>query len=263
MLQVKQELVLRQADILSETNEKLEEANQELTVLNTTKDKLFSIIAHDLKNPFNTVLGFSEILQKNFQDLSDEKIRRYIAAIYDSSHRIFKLLENLLQWAGTQTGNVIISPGIFNSGEVINANVELVQETIKEKGIVLTKIVPEDSRIYADRNMFDTIVRNLVGNAIKYTEQGTISVIIENNAGYQKISIADSGTGISEDNMKKIFGIDHTKSVQGTRGETGSGLGLIICREFVLKNGGEITVKSVQGKGSIFSFTVPRMATHT
>ena len=262
MLLVEQEMVLKQADILAETNRKLEEANQKLTVLNSTKDKFFSIIAHDLKNPFNTVLGFSEILLKNFRGLTEEKKQKFVAAIYDSSHRIFKLLENLLQWAGTQTGNVLHSPEVFNSGEVIDANVELVQEALKEKGIVLTKILPEDTRIFADRNMFDTIVRNLLGNAIKYTEHGTISVVFENNTSYQQISIADSGTGIPEDKMKNIFEIDQTKSAQGTRGETGSGLGLLICREFVQKNGGVITVKSIQGKGTIFSFTVPRMATH-
>jgi signal transduction histidine kinase len=132
--------------------------------------------------------------------------------------------------------------------------------TLKEKGITLIKNIPENSLVYADRNMFDTIIRNLLGNAIKYTENGEIVIDVLSDNQHQVIDIKDSGTGIAEGRLKYIFEIDQSKSVKGTRGEEGSGLGLLICKEFVQTNGGEITVKSTPGKGTTFTFTVPRNA---
>jgi signal transduction histidine kinase/ligand-binding sensor domain-containing protein len=247
----KQEMILSQAENLKETNQKL-------TVLNATKDKFFSIIAHDLKNPFNSILGFSEVLLVEFKGLTEEKKQLFIEHIHESSKRIYKLLDNLLQWARTQTGNTRFKPEVFSLSEAIDSNYDLVIDTLKEKEIKLIKELPENTDVLADRNMIDTVIRNLLGNAIKFTEKGEISTHIKVNEEYLEISITDSGVGISENVLNRIFEIDQVKSTKGTRGEQGSGLGLLICKEFVQINGGDITVKSIKGKGTTFTFTVPR-----
>ena len=171
LLVEKQETVLRQAEYLKETN-------QQLTVLNATKDKFFSIIAHDLKNPFNSLLGFSEMLSSDFKTLADEKKLQIAETIHVSSDRIYKLLENLLQWAGTQTGNIPYNPEVFDLNDIIDLNHDLVRELLIEKKTSLIKKLPEDAVVFADRNMINTVIRNLLGNAIKFTENGEICISV-------------------------------------------------------------------------------------
>jgi signal transduction histidine kinase len=246
----KQEMIINQAEDLEETNRKL-------TVLNATKDKLFFFFSHDLKNPFSSILSFSEILLAKFQDLADDKKLKFIQVIHDSSQRVYSLLENLLQWARTQTGNIQFNPEVFDLNEVVDTNYDLAKDILDEKEIAFTKNSPKNILIFADRNMINTVVRNLLGNAIKYTEKGAISVNITRKGNFAAVNVTDSGTGISEAKMTNIFEIEQEKSTTGTKGEKGSGLGLLICKDFVQKNGGEITVKSVQGKGTTFTFTLP------
>ncbi len=247
----KQEMILQQ-------DEDLKESNKKLTILNATKDKFFSIIAHDLKNPFNSILGFSELLIEDFKELTEDKKLEFIEAIHDSSRRIYVLLENLLEWASTQTGNIRFHPEVIDMEEVFETNYALIKNKFEEKGIRFNMELPDNTKVFADYNMISTVIRNLMGNAIKFTENGEVRAAIRPVDSHMEISISDSGLGIPHKVQERIFEIDHKKSTSGTRGEKGSGLGLLICREFVLKNGGELFVKSEEGKGTTFTFTVPR-----
>jgi signal transduction histidine kinase len=256
-LQEANEQLLTKTEMIMMQAEYLEETNSRLTVLNATKDKLFSIIAHDLKNPFSSILSFSEILLTKFRDLAEDKKLKFINAIFDSSHRIYDLLENLLQWARTQTGNIQYKPESFDLSEVIDPNYDLVKVILEEKEITFTKNINDNTIVFADRNMINTVIRNLLGNAIKYTEKGAISIDILIKGDFAEVNVTDSGSGISEAKMASIFDIEQGKSTSGTRGEKGSGLGLLICKDFVLINKGEISVKSVVGQGTTFTFKLP------
>jgi signal transduction histidine kinase/ligand-binding sensor domain-containing protein len=249
----KQEMILLQ-------DENLKINNKKLTILNATKDKFFSIIAHDLKNPFNSILGFSELLIEEFKELTEEKKLEFIGAIHDSSRRIYVLLENLLEWASTQTGNIRFHPEVFDLCEVFETNYALIRSKFEEKGILFSKDLSDNTQVFADYNMISTVIRNLLGNAVKFTEKGEIKAAIKPINNHLEVSISDSGIGIPAKILAGIFEIDHKTSTAGTRGEKGSGLGLLICKEFVLKNGGEIFVTSEEGKGTTFTFTVPRSA---
>ena len=192
-----------------------------------------------------------------FQDLSEEKKLKFIKAILDSSQKIYDLLENLLQWARTQTGNIEYKPEVFNLIEVIDTNYDLVKDMLEEKEITFTKNSTDNTIVFADRNMINTVIRNLLGNAIKYTEKGSISMGITRNGNFAEVGVTDSGIGISETKMTTLFEIEQEKSTSGTRNEKGSGLGLLICKDFVQINKGEISVKSVVGQGTTFTFTLP------
>jgi signal transduction histidine kinase len=200
------------------------------------------------------------MLLEKFKNLSEDKKQHFIEVIYDSSQRVFGLLENLLQWASAQTGNIRYNPEAFDLGELVDANFDLVKDSIAEKEIKLIKNQPDDTWVFADRNMINAVVRNLLGNAVKYTEKGEISVNIETRRDSLEMSITDSGIGIPENKLSGIFEIDRKSSTEGTRGEKGSGLGLLICKEFVQTNGGEISIKSIEGEGTVFTFTIPRRA---
>jgi signal transduction histidine kinase len=240
--------------------EDLKDSNKKLTILNATKDKFFSIIAHDLKNPFNSILGFSELLIEEFRELTEEKKLEFIRNIHYSSRRIYVLLENLLEWANTQTGNIRYHPEVIDLDEVLETNYALMRNKFDEKGIRFVKELPYDANFFADYNMISTVIRNLLANAIKFTETGEIKVSGRIKENHMEVSISDTGTGIPEKASAGIFEIDYRKSTSGTRSEKGSGLGLLICKEFVLKNGGEIFVRCEEGKGTTFTFTVPRRA---
>jgi signal transduction histidine kinase/ligand-binding sensor domain-containing protein len=265
------QMLTTQAENLSETNTLLEErhqiieeqaeelstSNDKLTILNATKDKFFSIIAHDLKNPFNSIMGFSEILSMRYEKIDDTKRKNMIGAIYESSKNLFKLLENLLHWARSQTGNIKYEPEEFILNELIDANISLLENLILEKNLEIKQNLESKVKIFADINMINTVIRNLITNAIKYTETGSIGIEVFQDNVETKVSIIDTGIGISNDKVDKIFDVMSSKSTHGTRGESGTGLGLIICKEFIEKNGGSISVLSEPGKGSTFYFTIP------
>ncbi len=261
ILEERQQRIEEQAEELKTQAEELSNTNQRLVKLNATKDKFFSIIAHDLKNPFSSILGFCEVLTIRYDNYDDTKRKHLIGVIDRSAQNVFKLLENLLQWSRTQTGNIKYTPEKFSLYDVVQSIYTLLENSLIEKGIKFTHNIPGDLTIHADKNMIYTVIRNLVTNAIKFTELGEITIKAEQDNTHTKISVIDTGIGIRKEVIDKIFEIDKSKSTDGTRGESGTGLGLIICKEFVEQNGGTIGVESEFGKGSTFYFTVLKSST--
>lgn len=258
ILEERQQRIEEQAEELRTQAEKLSSTNNTLLTLNATKDKFFSIIAHDLKNPFSSILGFCEVLSIRYDKYDDTKRKHLIGIIDRSAQNVFKLLENLLQWSRSQTGNIKYTPEEFKIEEVIENILLLVDTSLTEKGLKLSYNVPKNLKIYADKNMIHTVIRNLITNSIKFSEAGEIKIEVGDFDSYTKISVIDTGVGIRKEMIDKIFEIEKSKSTEGTRGEPGTGLGLIICKEFIEKNGGKIGVESEFGKGSVFYFTLPK-----
>jgi signal transduction histidine kinase len=253
-----QNVVLEQRQrFIDEQTVELTVSNQKLGSLNATKDKLFTVIAHDLKNPFGSILGYCEILLRRLDVMNDDNKKKSIGIIYDSAKRVFALLENLLHWAQAQTGAVIYEPEELLLDEVVSANIELLQNLALQKKYTINKSTETDLKVFADKNMIDTVIRNLITNAIKFTEAGSVTVETVSAEGYATVRVVDTGVGIGSDAKDTLFDAVATKSAFGTRGESGTGLGLNICKEFILRNGGSIGVESKLGKGSTFYFTIP------
>ncbi len=254
---VKEE-VARRNRTLEEANIQLFETEKQLQSLNQTKDKFFSIIAHDLINPFQPILGLSELLVMDLDRLSDEDIRKYASLIKDSAMRLFNLLSNLLKWTQAQTGRLSYDPENIYVAELVNEILSFYKENARLKNIHLMNHVDKDISVYADRELLSAIIRNLVSNAIKFTDNnGYVKIDAVKKNGFVEISVEDNGTGIDPVRLEKIFSLESAVSTRGTRNEEGTGLGLILCKEFVEKNGGEIRVSSYKGKGTVFYFTMP------
>lgn len=231
---------------------------KELNELNISKDKFFSIIAHDLKNPFNVLVSYTSLLKTDLEMFSTEELKQIVTDLNQASENGFNLLQNLLLWTRTQTNRIHIFKSKFNLSEVFEKVKALVDLNLLSKDQKLTLIVDPDRIVFADKDMIATIIRNLVFNAIKFSKKGS-EIILKASETVQgvQIDVIDSGIGISSETISKLFRIDTNTSLQGTEGETGTGLGLVICREFVEKHGGQIWVESELGKGSVFSFTLP------
>ncbi|OQX99690.1 MAG: hypothetical protein B6I20_09725 [Bacteroidetes bacterium 4572_117] len=239
---------------------KLRTTNKKLEAANATKDKFFSIIAHDLKSPFNTIIGFADILINDFDDLENKTKKEYIRYIRQGAENTYKLLENLLLWARTQEGNINFSPEQLNFYLLINETRKTLNQFAINKSISIINNIPENIHVDADKNMLSTIMRNLISNAIKFTpKEGTVEIGVETRHGVSlhEIYVKDSGVGISKEMQSKIFDIGENTSTKGTENEKGTGLGLILCKEFIEKHGGKIWVESDIGKGSKFIFTLP------
>ena len=227
---------------------------------NSTKDKLFSIIAHDLKNPFHAILGFSDILLK---ELSSEKINfeetnKYAQIVNESAKRGYDLLINLLEWARIQSGKIKPVIDTLSLLDIIIYNIKGTNSNALSKNISVQYPENKDYIINSDKDLLDAILRNLINNAIKFTPNfGEITISVKQIERFLFISITDSGIGISEENKKKLFRTDVMYSTLGTNNEGGTGLGLILCKEFVNKLGGDIFVESVDGQGTTFTFTIP------
>jgi len=250
--------ILERTHQIEEQNQVIISKNKELSELNQSKDKLFSIIGHDLGNQFNIILGFLEVLVSDFKKLDSAKVEIHLNNIFNSSKHAFNLLENLLTWARMQTNLIQYNPETFNVNEKIRESTELLKGASVKKSIKIEVFSEEEIMVFADVNMFSTVFRNLVANAIKFTnENGNISIAVKRVVNFCEISVKDNGVGISEQDVNKIFRIDSKHKTLGTKGEKGTGLGLILCKEFVEKNGGKIEVISEVGKGSEFSFTLP------
>ena len=231
---------------------------EELKELNATKDKFFSIIAHDLKNPFNTILGFANELITEFKNLDNKEILRYLSIIHNSSKHAYTLLENLLLWARTQTNASDFQPVVYDLKTSVQEVVELLEDQAKKKNISIISHIADRCLALADKNMINTILRNLLTNAIKFTPQnGRIVLSADNRHNQIEITVSDTGVGILREELPYLFRIDRKTTTLGTEKEKGSGLGLILCREFVEKHGGEISVESEEGKGSTFKFIIP------
>ncbi|MCE5348186.1 MAG: PAS domain S-box protein [Bacteroidales bacterium] len=254
-LQLKQELTER-----FQAQQALRKSEIQLKELNATKDKFFNIVAHDLKNPFTSLLGSSELLSKNIDQLDNEKIQNLATILNDSAKSGYAILQNLLDWSRSQTGMLKFNPERINLRKLIDENI-LNQELFStNKEIELYSEVKEDIFIFADKNMINTVLRNILSNALKFTYRYgkvVVSALIDSDDAI--ISVKDNGIGISKENIDKLFRIDTKYSMPGTNNEQGTGLGLKLSREFVEKHGGRIWVESIEFQGSEFTFSIPQM----
>ena len=227
---------------------------------NNSKDKFFSIISHDLRSPFTSIIGFAEVMLEDLDTLSKDEIKEFTSSIYKSSKNIQNLLENLLQWSRVQTGRIEFNPIKFDLSNLINDVVALYQVNAARKKITLTNELEKDYPIIADKFMIDTVLRNLVSNSIKFTRQGgEIKIGINElpEEGLLQIAVSDNGVGMKDEVLAKLFKIDEHVTTKGTEKEKGTGLGLILCKEFIEKHNGKIWAESTQGEGSKFKFTIP------
>ncbi|HAQ19634.1 MAG TPA: hypothetical protein DCR40_10450 [Prolixibacteraceae bacterium] len=239
-----------------------EEQSKELQKLNITKDKFFSIIAHDLKSPFNAIMGFSELMLKNYNDLDDATFIKGLKTIESAGTHAFKLVENLLLWSKNQTKGKNFNPEWLNLNKQVSESLILAESAIQNKELHVSFNKQKTFYIFADRNMIDLVLRNLISNAIKFTnKKGKISITIVEQDQEILTCITDNGIGISENKLATIFDIDKPKNTLGTENEQGTGLGLILCKDFIENHGGKIWVESAPGNGSTFTFSLPQSKT--
>ncbi len=239
--------------------EKNKEMRESLKKAVSEKDKLFSILAHDLKTPFNGLLSLSSLIIAESEDLSKAELLEYISTINNSAKHLFQLLNNLLDWTLMQKDEIKTVPKIIDISALAEQNKNIIEERARQKKITIYNEIPKNQFVLADERMVDSILRNLLTNAVKFTNKdGVIKIearTIDDNM--LEVSIADTGIGMSQSDIKKLFAVGEKVSSLGTNGEPSSGLGLMLCKEFVEKNNGEIYVSSKVGKGSKFSFTIP------
>jgi len=242
---------------LKATKEALSEKVEELKQANATKDKFFAIIAHDLISPFNALLAFSSILASKHTQMPEDEREKCIQCILQASNDNYNLLKNLLNWARSQIGRLEVKPTLFDLRYMVEKNIKFHTEVSELKGINIFASLDTHS-VFADQKMLDTVIRNLLSNAIKFTpEQGMISISAKQKDEFVEISISDTGVGLKSEDVDKLFRIDVSQTTVGTSKEKGTGLGLILCKEFVEKNGGTIGVESEEGKGSRFYICIP------
>jgi signal transduction histidine kinase len=257
MVQLNAEVNKLQHELIKE-KKTLEITLKQLHELNATKDKFFSIIAHDLKNPFLSIMGFSKILLEKYEQLEAGKTKAYLKAIDESANQAYELLENLLTWAQSQRGHIEFNPDFFELKHLIDKNIRFLKETAEKKKIGIKSLVNENQNVYADQNMLNTIIRNLLTNAIKFTyPDGLITINLISHTDYHEISVSDTGMGMGPETVSKLFKASTKTTVPGTQNERGTGLGLLICKEFVEQHGGTIRVESEVNKGSTFYITLP------
>jgi len=243
---------------LRAAQDKLNQQNAELQELNATKDKFFSIISHDLKGPLNSLTSFSSLLINHTESLSKEEIKMFAKDFDKSLKNLFSLLENLLEWSRSQTGNIEFTPESFDLGWLLLENMDLLKAQAQQKKITLVNANEQSVFVQAHKNSVSTVIRNLISNAVKFTpEEGKITLNIIQSNDEVIVSVTDTGVGMPQAVIDKLFRIDSKHSTKGTANEKGTGLGLILCKEFVEKNGGHIWVTSTEGEGSVFSFSLP------
>ena len=245
-------------NLLENKNRTIEQSEKELIRLNVAKNKFFSIIAHDLKNPFHTVMGYSQLLSKEYDKFSEAERRKFASDINQSTTNIFRLLQNLLEWSRSQTGRLVFLPREIEFGYIMKNALSVLRPLANQKHISIDLNYEEDLSVFADPQMIETVLRNLINNAIKFTpENGKITVTACKTDNQVEIKITDTGIGIASEELLTLFKIDSTIKRKGINNEDGSGLGLILCKEFVEKHNGQIGVESILGKGSSFYFTLP------
>lgn len=245
---------------LKQINETIERQNVQLQQLNATKDKFFSIIGHDIKGPLNSLTSFSNLLINHFEALSKEDIQTVARDLDKSLKNLFTLLNNLLEWARSQTGNIDFKPESFDIVEVLGQNRDLLQTQAAAKEITILHEQNNPIQVNANQQSITTVVRNLISNAIKFTpSNGVIKLSAEQKGNEVIVSVADTGVGMSKAVVDKLFKLDSKHSTPGTANEKGTGLGLILCKDFVEKNGGKLWVESEEGKGSVFYFSLHKI----
>lgn len=258
-----QELEIRRKNVeLQEINDNLEllveERTKELATANATKDKFFSIIAHDLKNSFNGLLGYSNILLSDFDSFGDKDKISMISAIKQVSESTYKLLQNLLDWARVQTGVIPFNPEKLQMNALLQDEFYMQRKLAEQKNIALMLEMEDNVHVDADHNMVSTVVRNVLSNAVKFTKsEGKVVLTLKKDQKQAEIRVKDTGIGISKENLAKLFKVNENFKTFGTNNEEGTGLGLILCKEFILKNRGDIQVLSEVGVGTEIVIRLP------
>ena len=239
--------------------EKIKDSNKNLEESIKEKDKFLSMIAHDLRDPFNILIGYSDLILDNFNSLSKDELKKYVLVINSSSNNSFNLLKNLIDWSNTESGRIIFTPKKLNLSTIIEFTILSLKYAASSKKINISFKFENDYYVFADENMLKTVLRNLISNAIKFSYKNTEILInlFEEKSNFI-VTITDSGIGISKENLHKIFSPEFSLSQKGTMNEKGTGLGLKICNEFVNKWGGKIWAESNNSKGSSFSFSIPK-----
>ncbi|MBK3519973.1 sensor histidine kinase [Carboxylicivirga marina] len=237
----------------------IRDKNTELHKINTSKDLLFSIIAHDLRGPFSNILGLTDIMRDKESELSNDELRELADATNRSSTKAFDLLDTLLEWGRIQQGKVSFNPQMTCLKELTTNITDALKDTYTQKNIRLVNLIPNSTNVYIDNHLVQTILRNLIHNAIKFTPSGgNITLSTKgNDMGQINVCIEDSGIGMSQELIEDLFNLDFNTNRAGTNGEPSIGLGLIICKELIEKQGGQLNIESIPNKGSLFSFSVP------
>jgi len=246
-----------------QAEEDLKHSIELLRQSNSEKDKFFSIIAHDLRNPFNGFLGFTDILKTDLRKMTLNEIEMIVNNMNNSAHRLFGLLTNLLEWSMAKRGLMEINPEKVNLNEIVQSVLNICNESLTAKDINLRNEISNDILFTADKRKLESILRNLISNAVKFSYRNSeIRIRSEKMDGLALIKVYDTGVGIKQADLVKLFKINSDFSLKGTENEGGTGLGLVLCSEFVRKNNGSISVDSVYGKGSIFSLSLPMESTN-
>jgi signal transduction histidine kinase len=254
----KHEKLIQQFKRVLELDLVLTQSNKELLKLNTDKDLFLSVLSHDLKSPFNALLGFSKLLLENIYEYDIETIKNHASTINKSAENTYNLLEDLLIWTQSQSGNLPYKPKVWSFNTIYFEILDMLNQNAKEKNITINHYFTEELSIFADNNMLKAVLRNLISNSIKFTNpNGTINIYAKQNPENVTITVSDNGVGIKLEDLRKLFDVSHFKSTIGTNQEKGTGIGLLICKEFIEKHGGKIWVESEVGKGSDFKFTLP------
>jgi PAS domain S-box-containing protein len=236
----------------------LKESEKKLVQLNADKDRFIAILGHDLRSPFNGLLGLSALLKENIQNFDIEEIKNYAGHINKTAQSTFNLLENILLWARTQQGIIHFKLQKLQFQDIFKNIHEVLNPTAIEKNITIKYSATDHLTVFADANMLKTVLRNLTSNAIKFTNSGgTINISAVQTPSTITISVSDNGVGISQDMIAKLFELGQVQSTNGTANEKGTGFGLLLCKEFVEKHNGNIWVESAEGKGTTFTFTIP------
>lgn len=262
-LQLNKEMLEEKIILLDNLNEQLTKSGEKLKELNDSKDKFFSIIAHDLRSPFNGLLGFSDFLANEIEDLEKEDITKFAVEINKAANNLFKLLNNLLDWSRLQIGSMQFQPQKLDLFEIASEITSLLKSNAMKKKIEIVNNIKKTAFVFADDNMVNSIFRNLVSNAIKFTEPGgTVKISLKDAGKFFEVTVLDNGVGIPEEKIPNIFKIGHYKSTLGTSDEKGSGLGLILCYDFLKLHNGKISCESFTGnpekRGTKFTFTLPK-----
>jgi PAS domain S-box-containing protein len=250
---------IRDINARKQAEAELLEKHKQLQELNVSKDRFFSIISHDLKNPFNTILGFAELIENNIETYSTPELKHKITNIRTSAEKLYTLLENLLEWSQIQQGVMPFDPEVLDFNEVVEDNISIFILKAEQKNIALSSLVPPKTLVHVDPSMVNTIMRNLLSNALKFTApEGkiTVSVLVRNT--HIEVAIADTGCGIPDAGLAQLFRTDRRYSEVGTAGEKGTGLGLLLCKALVEQQNGTIWVESEVGQGTTFRFTLPK-----
>ncbi len=244
--------------MLEDQNSIISSQNRQLTELNRTKDKFFSIISHDLKNPVSAINGLLKVIDDDRYDMSIDEYVTSIASMKISSDDLLNLTENLLNWATIQRGNLVLNKTNINLYDIAAENITFSLTMAARKEITISNDIDANAVVQADRDMASFIIRNLLSNAIKFSNRnGIIELLSSATDGFCTVSVCDKGRGMTKEQMKKLFSIDIPDTTQGSEGEKGSGLGLLLCKEFIDKHSGSISVESEFGKGCRFSFSLP------